>query len=845
MKRFSILTVMIVTVFLLAVPGFAQSSILDLLSDSYWKSGNGISNRILTLDRNRERTVSRFKSAEAMLVSTTIVISEFRTRGPNGASDEFVEICNISADAIDISGYRLNGSNNAGTTSLRATVPANTTLPAGGRFLFTNSSAGGYSGTVAGNVTYTTGITDDGGLAILTPAVVVVDQVGMSAGSAYKEGTTLAPTTTNVNQSYERKPGGTTSALQDTDNNATDFQLNAATSNPQNNSLRDAPTNLSFGSIEVGQSATLIATINSTISTTIRTPVISGTNAAEFSAATPTPSTGTSFTIPVTFTPQSNGGKTAVLNVSTVHGSVSVQLSGTGTAAVPTLAINDVSQSEGNAGTTNFTFTVSINTATHGGVTFDIATADGTATDDNPTTEDNDYAANSLTGQFIPNGTQTYSFTVAVNGDSAVEPDETFFVNVTSVTGANATDGQGQGTINNDDVAGATVGFADSGYTEDESQIAFVTVVRAGDLSGTTTVDYSTQAPGAGRGSVPAATGGASCDTPGVDFINQSGTLVFEVEDDFKQIEIQLCRDTIIEQNEAFNVYLSNVTNGTLGGIPTTQVLINDTANEFYNTEPIFIGTGGDSYESSIEVSGVPTNIGGLRVTLFDFNHLTADDIDVLLVGPQGQKFLLMGDAGGDDGLVEGATITFSDNAGQVLPDSFDIFTGIYEPTTWIAGQTSFPAPAPPAPYAEPGSEVGGAVTLASVFGNTNANGTWTLYIRDDNNAFQKLGADGVVSGGWGLQFLAPTAAGVSVGGSVRAGKTPVKGVTVMLTGGNLTEPLVTKTNTFGNYRFEGLPVGETYIVTVISNRYNFPQSSIVLNVSESVDGADFEAEDR
>lgn len=66
-----------------------------------------------------------------------------------------------------------------------------------------------------------------------------------------------------------------------------------------------------------------------------------------------------------------------------------------------------------------------------------------------------------------------------------------------------------------------------------------------------------------------------------------------------------------------------------------------------------------------------------------------------------------------------------------------------------------------------------------------------------------------------------------------------------MLTGGSLSEPRVTKTNTFGNYQFEGLPVGETYIVTVISNRYNFPQSSILLNVSESVEGADFEAEDR
>jgi uncharacterized protein len=116
------------------------------------------------------------------------------------------------------------------------------------------------------------------------------------------------------------------------------------------------------------------------------------------------------------------------------------------------LAINDVSQDEGNAGQTAFTFTISLSSATHGGVTFDVATADGTAQDDNPTTEDNDYQANSATGVTIPNGQQSAQFTVQVNGDTAQEPNETFFVNVTNVTGATVTDGQGQGTIVNDDV---------------------------------------------------------------------------------------------------------------------------------------------------------------------------------------------------------------------------------------------------------------------------------------------------------------------------------------------------------------------------------------------------------
>lgn len=120
----------------------------------------------------------------------------------------------------------------------------------------------------------------------------------------------------------------------------------------------------------------------------------------------------------------------------------------------PSLSIGDVSANEGDAGTTTFAFAVTLSApAGAGGLTFDIATADGTAQDDNPATEDNDYVAQSLTGQTIPEGSSgPYTFTATVTGDTTTESDETFFVNVTNVTGASVTDGQGQGTIVNDDV---------------------------------------------------------------------------------------------------------------------------------------------------------------------------------------------------------------------------------------------------------------------------------------------------------------------------------------------------------------------------------------------------------
>ncbi len=116
------------------------------------------------------------------------------------------------------------------------------------------------------------------------------------------------------------------------------------------------------------------------------------------------------------------------------------------------LSINDVSLNEGNAGTTTFTFTVSLSApAPAGGVTFDIATADGPV---GPTgaTAPSDYTAKSLTGQTIPFNSSTYSFDVLVNGDTPPEQDETFFVNVTNIANAVGSDTQGQGTIVNDDL---------------------------------------------------------------------------------------------------------------------------------------------------------------------------------------------------------------------------------------------------------------------------------------------------------------------------------------------------------------------------------------------------------
>lgn len=111
----------------------------------------------------------------------------------------------------------------------------------------------------------------------------------------------------------------------------------------------------------------------------------------------------------------------------------------------PNISINDVSVDEGDAGTTDAVFTVSLSASSDQDVTIDFATAD-----DSATTADNDYVARSGSLAF-PAGTTSQTITVTVNGDDIDEPDENFFVNLSNATGANIADSRGEGTIVNDD----------------------------------------------------------------------------------------------------------------------------------------------------------------------------------------------------------------------------------------------------------------------------------------------------------------------------------------------------------------------------------------------------------
>lgn len=166
-----------------------------------------------------------------------VVISEFRTRGPNGASDEFVEFYNNSNISVDLSGCKLRVSSSTGVISNRLTFANGTILPPRKHILVVNSA--GYGGGVVADQSFSSGVANDGGIALTLPNDVVVDQVGMSAGSAFRETMHLAPLPSNANQSYERRPGGLAGSTQDTGDNFNDFYL-LTPGDPQN--LASDPT---------------------------------------------------------------------------------------------------------------------------------------------------------------------------------------------------------------------------------------------------------------------------------------------------------------------------------------------------------------------------------------------------------------------------------------------------------------------------------------------------------------------------------------------------------------------------------------------------------------------------
>ena len=158
----------------------------------------------------------------------------------------------------------------------------------------------------------------------------------------------------------------------------------------------------------------------------------------------------------------------------------------------------------------------------------------------------------------------------------------------------------------------------------------------------------------------------------------------------------------------------------------------------FANTNVITIPEVGAAspYPSTITVSGLSNLIGKVTATLVDFNHTYPHDVSVLLVGPAGQKVVLMSHASDAGGLANGM-LTFDSGAPTAVPVSGQLVSGTFQPAEY-APASEFPANAPARPYDN----------SLSVFNGPNPNGTWSLYVTDDSP-----GDFGNVAQGWRLGF--------------------------------------------------------------------------------------------
>jgi sugar lactone lactonase YvrE/subtilisin-like proprotein convertase family protein len=154
-------------------------------------------------------------------------------------------------------------------------------------------------------------------------------------------------------------------------------------------------------------------------------------------------------------------------------------------------------------------------------------------------------------------------------------------------------------------------------------------------------------------------------------------------------------------------------------------------------------------YPATIEVSGRDTKLADVNVVVNGLSHTRPQDVDMLLRGPNNQEVLLMSDAGGDP--VSGEDFVFDDDTLGQMAQGGALVGDSYQPTNYDPDLDFVPNP-----YCNPGPAGASVQTgcLRKSFRGINPNGTWQLYILDD-----QLGETGQIAGGWALDITTDVAA--------------------------------------------------------------------------------------
>jgi hypothetical protein len=223
--------------------------------------------------------------------------------------------------------------------------------------------------------------------------------------------------------------------------------------------------------------------------------------------------------------------------------------------ALPNLTIGNRTVTEGNTGTLNANFTVTLSPASGATVTVNYATANATAT------AGSDYVAAQGTVTFTP-GATSRTITILVNGDLSDEDAETYTVNLSAPANANIADGEGLGTITDNDAL-PTITISDFSQTEgDSGQTPAAFTLTLSQASGkTVSVAYAT------------ANGTASS---GSDYVAATGTATFQPGVASVLVPVTISGDTTSEANENFVMNLSGPVNATIARAQASAVILND-----------------------------------------------------------------------------------------------------------------------------------------------------------------------------------------------------------------------------------------------------------------------------
>jgi hypothetical protein len=233
--------------------------------------------------------------------------------------------------------------------------------------------------------------------------------------------------------------------------------------------------------------------------------------------------------------------------------------------AAPGLSVGDVSIVEGNAGTTNAVFTVSLSAVSGLPATAYYYTQAGTATSGS----DYDYTSNYL---YIPAGQSSATITVPVLGDPIAEPDETFYLNLYSPSNATLTRAQGTCTIVNDDLPVLSVADASAVEGNSGSRTLAFTLSLSAAPTQPVTVSYATSDVESLGGGGP-----SNAATAGVDYQAGSGTVTFAPGQTTATVLVTVYGDGAFEPDEVFGLLLSNPVNVTLAPIPLAYgTIVND-----------------------------------------------------------------------------------------------------------------------------------------------------------------------------------------------------------------------------------------------------------------------------